>query len=278
VSGKNNDVSAGFSRPANVRLTFDKLRSPRACVEGVKADATFVSVVAALVLVLVTASGVRGQAAQTRTVWDGVYTEAQASRGKVQYEASCRSCHRDGPRRDDEFMRDWGGSDLESLFKQIKVSMPAGAPSSLSDAAYADIVAYVLQANAFPAGRSEFAAAATGPIRIEGRNGPAPVPDFALVRVVGCLSQGPGTAWTLADAGEPIRTKDPAASTDDELKQSQEAGPGTQVFWLLNVFPAPDPYAGHRVEAKGFLIRDPGGNRINVTSVRTLAPRCDGAR
>lgn len=233
---------------------------------------------AAFVLAVLTAGSVRGQAPPRRTVWDGVYTEAQASRGKAQYETSCRSCHRDGPRRDDAFMRDWGGSDLESLFTQIKNSMPAGAPASLSDVAYADIVAYVLQANAFPAGSSELAATAIGPIRIEGRNGPGPVPDFALVRVVGCLSQGPGAAWTLADAGEPIRTKDPAASTDGELKQSQAAGTGTQAFLLLNVFPAPDSYAGHRVEAKGFLIRDPGGNRINVTSVRTLAPRCDGAR
>jgi quinoprotein glucose dehydrogenase len=251
VSGKNNDVAAGVSRPANV---------------------------AALLLVVLTAGSVRGQDAQTRTVWDGVYTEAQASRGKAQYEASCRSCHRGGPRRDDEFMRDWSGSDLESLFTQIKVSMPPGAPSSLSDAAYADIVAYVLQANAFPAGSSELAAAAIGPIRIEGRSGPAPVPDFALVRVVGCLSQGPGTAWTLADAGEPIRTKDPAASADGEPKQAQASGPGTQAFRLLNVFPAPNPYVGHTVEAKGFLIRDPGGNRINVTSVRSLASRCDGVR
>ena len=141
-------------------------------------------------------------------------------------QASCRSCHRDGPRRDEEFMRDWGGSDLESLFKQIKVSMPAGAPSSLSDAAYADIVAYVLQANAFPAGSTELAPAAIGPIRIEGRSGPAPVPDFALVRVVGCLTQGPGTAWTLADAGEPIRTKDPAASADGRTATAAGGGIG----------------------------------------------------
>jgi mono/diheme cytochrome c family protein len=244
-------------------------------VSGKNSD---VAAVAALLLILLTAGGVCGQSAQARTVWDGVYTEAQASRGKAQYEANCRSCHRDGPRRGDEFMRDWGGSDLESLFRRIKVSMPAGAPSSLSDAAYADIVAYVLEANAFPAGKTELAAAATGPIRIEGTSGPVPVPDFALVRVAGCLSQGPGAAWTLADAGEPIRTRDPAASTEDDSKQPQPAGSGTQAFRLLNVFPAPDPYVGHRVEAKGFLIRDPGGNRINVTSVRSLAPRCDGAR
>jgi uncharacterized membrane protein YcgQ (UPF0703/DUF1980 family) len=79
----------------------------------------------------------------------------------------------------------------------------------------------------------------------------------------------------LADAGEPVRTKNPAASKDDELKNSEAAALGTQTFRLLNVYPTPDPYRGHKVEAKGFLIRDPGGNRINVTSVQTLAPRCD---
>ena len=95
--------------------------------------------------------------------------------------------------------------------------------------------------------------------------------------MVGCLAQGPDTAWTLTDASEPARTKDPAASRDDELRKSQAAALGTQAFRLLNVYPAPDPYRGHKVEAKGFLIRDPGGNRINVTSVLTLASRCDVA-
>ncbi len=229
-----------------------------------------------LILVVLATGGVAVQEAG-RTVWEGVYTEAQALRGKAQYDASCRSCHRGGPRSGDEFMRDWSGSDVESLFKQIRASMPSGDPSSLLDEVYVDIVAYLLQVNAFPAGANELDSAAIGPIRIEGKNGPAPVPDFALIRVVGCLAQGPGTAWTLADAGEPARTKDPAASRDEELKESQAAGLGTQTFRLLNVYPAPDSYSGHRIEAKGFLIRDPGGNRINVTSVRTLAPRCDAA-
>jgi cytochrome c5 len=246
-----------------------------------------ISLVSVLAIVVLTTSEFSAQAVQTQertenttgqTVWDGVYTEAQASRGKTQYEASCRSCHRGGPRSGDEFMRDWSGSDVESLFKQIKASMPPRDPSSLSDAAYVDIVAYMLQVNAFPAGSNELAAGTNRPIRIEGRNGPGPVPNFALIRVVGCLAQGPDTAWTLADASEPARTKDPAASRDDELKESQTARLGTQAFRLLNVYPAPDPYRGHKVETKGFLIRDPGGNRINVTSVRTLASRCDAAR
>ena len=209
-----------------------------------------------------------------QTVWDGAYTDAQAARGKTQYEASCRSCHRDGPRKDDAFMRDWSGTDVGSLFSQIRVGMPADAPSSLSDNAYLDIVAYVLQVNAFPAGRHELDADVIKSIRIEGRNGPEPAPNFALVRAVGCLAQGPDAAWMLADAGEPVRTRNPAASKDDELKNSEAAPLGTQTFQLLNVYPTPDPYKGYKVEAKGFLIRDPGGNRINVTSVQTLAPRC----
>jgi hypothetical protein len=81
----------------------------------------------------------------------------------------------------------------------------------------------------------------------------------------------------LADASEPVRTKNPAASTDDELKSSEASALGTQTFRLLNVFPSPDPYKGHKVEAKGLLIRDPGGDRLNVTSVQTLAARCDKA-
>ena len=235
-----------------------------------------------LTLVVMMTSGVsaRPQAqepaksADGKTVWDGVYTDAQAARGKNQYEVSCSSCHRAGPPKDDKFMRDWSGSDVNSLFGQIKELMPADAPSSLSDSTYLDLVAYMLQVNAFPAGRDELNAEAIKSIRIEGRNGPGPVPNFALVRVVGCLAQGPDTAWMLANASEPVRTKNPAASTDDELKNSEAAALGTQTFQLLNVYPSPNPYKGHRLEAKGFLIRDPARNRINVTSVHTLAPGC----
>lgn len=237
-----------------------------------------------LAFLVMTTSGVSAQPAQVqegaknadrKTVWEGVYTDAQAARGQTQYEASCRSCHRDGPRRNDAFMRDWSGTDVDGLFNQIRASMPAGAPSSLSDNAYLDIVAYMLQVNAFPAGLNELNADTIKSVRIEGRNGPEPVPNFALVGVVGCLAQGPDTAWMLVGAGEPVRTKNPATSKDEELKNSEAAARGTQTFRLLNVYPTPDPYKGHKVEAKGFLIRDPGGNRLNVTSVQTLAPRCD---
>jgi mono/diheme cytochrome c family protein len=212
---------------------------------------------------------------ERRTVWEGVYTEAQAARGRVLYEAKCSSCHESGPRKDGAFMRDWGGTDVDGLFSLIKLSMPPRAPSSLIDSAYLEIVAYILQVNAFPSGPNELNADATKSIWIEGKNGPEPAPNFALVRTVGCLAEGTDSTWILADASEPIRTRNPAASKDDELKNSEAAALGAQTFQLFNVYPRPDQYKGHKVEAKGFLIRDPGGDRINVTSVQTLALRCD---
>jgi S-disulfanyl-L-cysteine oxidoreductase SoxD len=229
--------------------------------------------------VAVAAAGLAVQAQEpatkpdSKTVWDGVYTAAQATRGQGQYEMTCRACHREGPRKDEAFMRDWQGTGLDGLFTQIKTTMPASAPSSLSDAAYLDLVAYMLQVNAFPAGSTELSADSIRNVRVEGRNGPGPVPNFALVQAVGCLAQAPD-GWTLGQASEPVRTKDPTPSAGDDLKSSATAALGSQTFQLLNIYPSPDAYKGHRVEAKGFLIRDPAGNRMNVTSVQSLGSSC----
>ena len=127
---------------------------------------------------------------QIQTVWTGVYTDDQAMRGKAQFEAHCSSCHRSGPASGERFIRNWSGTDLNGLFNQMKVSMPADAPSSLSDDAYLDIVADMLQVNAFPAGSTELKIDMLKNIRVERREGPEPVANFALVQVIGCLVQG----------------------------------------------------------------------------------------
>ena len=103
------------------------------------------------------------------------------------------------------------------------------------------------------------------------------MPNFALIRAVGCLAQR-GDVWILVDASEPARTKDPSASTDDERRSSEGLALDRETFQLMNIYPTPEPYKGVKVEAKGFLIRDPGGNRINVTSVQSLLARCDSAQ
>jgi mono/diheme cytochrome c family protein len=104
-------------------------------------------------------------AAPRQSVWDGVYTAAQASRGERQYGRSCEQCH--GPNMSgdpveeipslvlDSFMTEWNGKTVKDLFDTLKRSMPKDMPGSLGTGAYLDLVAYLLQANKFPPGPKE---------------------------------------------------------------------------------------------------------------------------
>ena len=95
---------------------------------------------------------------------DGVYTEAQASRGQAAYKRSCASCHGNAlegsgaatpPLVGPEFTGNWTGQTLDDLFEKMQTTMPADHPGALSRSANADILAYILQANKLPAGKSE---------------------------------------------------------------------------------------------------------------------------
>ena len=103
------------------------------------------------------------QGVTARTVWDGVYSEAQAARGKAVYEAQCAYCHQSDLRGqgfapglvEDVFTSRWQDGNLGDLFTIVKVTMPQDKPASLTDEEYAAIVAYLLQANRYPAGQQE---------------------------------------------------------------------------------------------------------------------------
>jgi quinoprotein glucose dehydrogenase len=100
---------------------------------------------------------------QGRTVWDGVYTDAQAERGRAAYSQSCMSCHRDDLKGDgtapslvgESFAFLWGDMMVGDLFTRVRAIMPPERPSSLSAQSYVDIIAFILQKNAFPAGERE---------------------------------------------------------------------------------------------------------------------------
>jgi S-disulfanyl-L-cysteine oxidoreductase SoxD len=97
------------------------------------------------------------------SVWDGVYSDAQASRGEKAYRENCASCHgvllegsgQMPPLSGSDFVANWRGRTLGSLFDKMQESMPADRPGKLSKAMNADILAYVLQANKFPAGAKD---------------------------------------------------------------------------------------------------------------------------
>jgi quinoprotein glucose dehydrogenase len=99
----------------------------------------------------------------TKSVWDGVYSEEQATRGKALYAQECSSCHGGEltggemapPLAGGEFMAGWDGLTIGDLFERIRISMPQNAPGSLSGQQNADILAFVFSSNKFPAGTTE---------------------------------------------------------------------------------------------------------------------------
>ncbi len=218
--------------------------------------------------------------AQNKTVLDGVYTDAQASRGESGYGTNCAKCHEgadvDGPPLSgDPFIDRWREDSLASLFTFIKTNMPRDAAGKLGENVYLDILAYLLQANTFPSCKKELTPDVLGSTLLVGKDGPKPLPTNALVRVAGCFTQGPNGSWTLSRAVEPIRTRDAEKTTPEELKAAAAQPLGTRTFRLQNLDETkPDTYNGHKVQAKGVLIRQSNNNRINVTSLETIAPGC----
>jgi len=221
--------------------------------------------------------------AATKSVWDGVFSQVQAARGRQAYEQKCATCHRSdlrgangralvGPR----FWQDWGEDSLNSLYTAIRTTMPRGEAGSLADDTYADIVAHVLQANEYPAGEADLTPASAVTVRVIGKDGPGPVPNFALVTVVGCLAAQADGTWTLTHATEPTRTRNPDPSKNEEREQSASFPPGTLTFGLMDVYSAGDGHDGHRMEVKGLLIRGTRGatDRVNTTGIQMLAPQC----
>jgi len=99
----------------------------------------------------------------TKSIWDGVFSEEQATRGKALYAQECASCHGSEltggemapPLAGGEFMAGWDGLTIGDLFERVRISMPQNAPGSLSGQQNADILAFVFSSNKFPAGTSE---------------------------------------------------------------------------------------------------------------------------
>jgi cytochrome c len=103
---------------------------------------------------------------QAGTTWDGVYTTAQAERGKAVYAQACAACHAADLRGDgtapslveESFSFQWGDASVGELFERIRRLMPSDRPNSLPPQSYSDVVAFILQANEFPPGSRELAA------------------------------------------------------------------------------------------------------------------------
>ncbi len=116
-----------------------------------------------VVIAAMSTLGAAVDARQARSVWEGVYTDEQAHRGKTLYHDVCESCHapdlsggKEVPELVGEtFAARWRSLTVGELFERVLLSMPAADPSSVSRQDKADIVAFILWANGFPTGDQE---------------------------------------------------------------------------------------------------------------------------
>lgn len=93
--------------------------------------------------------------APARTTNSGVYTAAQAERGKKLFEAKCTACHDTARFTGDVFLEPWAGKPLKDVFDIASGTMPEDNPGSLKQQEYGDIIAYFLQLNGFATGDAE---------------------------------------------------------------------------------------------------------------------------
>lgn len=140
-----------------------RVRAPASRPARPHVRSTLAAVTVAVVTVMVALAVAGSAAAQERTVWDGVYTEAQARRGEPVYQAECSECH--GPAMEGidmapglaggDFVWNWDGLTLGELFERIRISMPQADPTSVSRSEKADILAYMLEMSGYPAGDTD---------------------------------------------------------------------------------------------------------------------------
>lgn len=94
---------------------------------------------------------------------DGVYTTDQAQQGKALYDKQCATCHgatlqgvgQVVPLAGDDFLANWAGKTLADIYTITQTTMPTSQPGLLKPDETAQILAYILSVNTFPAGKTE---------------------------------------------------------------------------------------------------------------------------
>lgn len=236
------------------------------------ASTTFLVVVPIVFLASAGSAIVTGQAAAT--VWDGVYTEAQAMRATTVFGSTCANCHTldaqgNRPLSGDKFWEGWTQKTVGDLVAYVSKNMPNGVNAgTLPAATYNDLVALILKSNGFPAGNTDLSPETTATVQIIPKGGAGELPAGTLVRIVGCLTKS-GADWVVTSATTPQRVDKTGAGADDATRPL-----GDRTMALKFLVTRLDSYAGQRMSVSGLLIGPGGKDGINVTTVTRVAETC----
>jgi len=249
---------------------------------GLYPSSPVLSLAGLLFVALATASLVTAQTTTPGgTVWDGVYTEAQAARGTTAFDESCSRCHAlaaegKAPVVGEPFWKSFAQKTVGDLLEFVSANMPNGNPGSLSEPTYRDIVALILKSNGFPAGTAELERNTIADVQIVPKDGHGELPANALARVVGCLTRSgadqarSGANWVVTRATTPERAERVARAGDEDATRPL----GNRTIALKFVLTKLDAFVGSRVAVSGLLIGADGVDGINVTEVNRVAQKC----
>jgi len=215
----------------------------------------------------------------TGSVWNGVFTDAQAQRGRRFYSEHCASCHGANleggeyrPLQGERFWIAWQDTTVDYLLGKVSTTMPHSEDGSLKGTlgahVYADIVAHILNTNGFPAGTSELTPASAAGIQILKKDSTGELPAGAFAHVVGCLARGADRTWALQRSSRPVRVMD---GRDPDVN----APLGDREYALMFVLTPLDKFVGHRVSVRASLIGDGGAKGLNVSAIRSVSATCE---
>jgi mono/diheme cytochrome c family protein len=209
-----------------------------------------------------------------KTVWDGVYTDAQAERATATFSSTCSRCHTltaegNRPLSGDKFWEGYTQKTVADLLAFVSKNMPNGQGGSLPASTYNDLVALILKSNGFPAGTTEVAPETVANVQIIPKDGPGELPANTLVRIVGCLAPKSGADWTLTNATAPERIEKTVVGAEDATRAL-----GERTVSLKFVLSRLDASVGKRMSVTGLLIGAGGVNGINVSTVNRVAETC----
>lgn len=89
---------------------------------------------------------------------EGIFTDAQAGRGRSTFDEACSDCHTNSEFRGGVFQRNWGRRTVYSFYRTVRSTMPDDNPGGLDEQVYLDVVSYILRMNGHAPGGSELAA------------------------------------------------------------------------------------------------------------------------
>ena len=157
---------------------------------------------------------------------DGLFTARQAARGAAAYAKSCASCHGANlegtsslPLKGPGFTNKWadGKHTVDDLYFITRNQMPYGAPGTLTDQQYIDIVALMLQKSGYRAGSKELT---TNPTLLK-----------SITISVQTGSGRPEIA-SKVDAAAPVSS--PARPVNGKPSQAELNAAGNTTDWLMS--------------------------------------------